>query len=145
MQSENNLHLSASTLEKMACLLSKEDRKKIFEELYESTRKRKIENIWLDTRIRKTDIYRYLPKTKSKRGGLIPSPRTTAKILMALQNKRKFDLIAKVLEAPGNDMHSSWTEYFEWLKRMRKSNIINNPLSDSELAKIERSLPGLRE
>ena len=147
MQSSANslYNLSDVTLEKMACLLSRETRIKLFTELCASVGNRVVENIWLETGIRKTDIYRYLPKTMSKRGGLVPNPATTAKILKALQKRRKFDLITKVLEDPANEMHRSYNEYFEWLRRMRKSNIIDNPLSDSEYAKIERSLPGLRK
>jgi hypothetical protein len=113
----------------------------LFNELCDAVGKRVTERIWQETGIRKTDVYRYLPKNKSRRGGLVPNSTTTVKIVKALLKRRKYDIVVKTLECAGNKMHYSFQEYFEWVKMMRKNNTINNPLSDAEISRINRSLP----
>ncbi|MFB3889423.1 MAG: hypothetical protein ACE14S_08020 [Candidatus Bathyarchaeia archaeon] len=133
--------ISDDTIENMSRMLTKEARQQLFEELCATVGKRIPERIWQETGIRKTDVYRYLPKRKSRRRGLVPSPTTTAKVVKALLKRRKYDAVAKIFEAAANEMHRSFQEFFEWRRWMRNSNVIDNPLSDSEWSKIRRSLP----
>ena len=136
----NPLAITDSTLENMAYLLSIETRLKVFEELCRTFAKRVPEHVWLETGIRKTDVYRYLPKSESKRGGLVPSPATTVKIIKALLKIGRYEFVAKALEPAGDEMRKSYHEYFSWVKFLKAHDFIYNPLSNIEIRKLERSL-----
>jgi hypothetical protein len=135
--------ISEQTIATLSNVLTRDERMQLFQELCEAMDKRVPERIWLATGIRKTDIYRYFPKSKSKKGGLAPNPITTVKIIKALIKKRRYELVAKILENAAQRVHSSCRECFDWNSKLREKNIIYNPLSESEINKIERSLPGL--
>ena len=128
------------TLLNLARLLSKADRLKLFEELYESVGKRPLEKISMRTHIRKTDLYRYLPKTKSKRGGLAPSPANTVKIIRALLVRGHAKFVVTMLDDPAMKLRKSFQKYFFWTRYLRDSNTIYNPLSDIEMENIKRAL-----
>src|SRR3990172_10942674 len=78
----------------LASLLTPDERLEIFKEYCKILEKRIPERVWMETehRIRKTDVYRYLPKSKSSRGGHTPNPDTTAKIFMALLKRKEYEL-----------------------------------------------------
>jgi len=132
------MSISDSTLKKMACLLPRETRMKLFEELCLTLGKGVPEKVWLETGIRKTDVYRYLPKSESRRGGMVPGPTTTAKVIRALLKNGRVQFVVETLDWVGNEMRKSYLEYFNWTKSLRKHNIIFNPLSDDEIRKINR-------
>jgi len=127
---------SDSTLRNMASLLPREARIKLFRELCRILGKRVPERVSLETGIRKTDVYRYLPKSESRRGGLIPNPATTVKIMKALLRNGGIEQVVDALDRVGNEMRKSYLEYFNWTKELRKRNIIYNPLSDEEFRKL---------
>jgi len=97
------------------------------------------ERVSLATGIRKTDVYRYFPKSKSRRGGLVPNPDTTVKVIKALLDNGGIEQVVRILDQAGNEMRRSYLEYFTWARSMRKRNIIYNPLSDEEIRKLVRS------
>jgi hypothetical protein len=131
--------LSESALRNLACLLSKEDRMKLFRNLCDIIGQRVPERVSLATGIRKTDVYRYLPKSKSRRGGLVPNPDTTVKVIKALLDNGGIESVVIALDQVGNEMRTSYLEYFAWARNLRKQNIIDNPLSDEEIAKLVKS------
>ena len=138
--------INDSTLLNMARLLPKSVRLRLFEELFEAAGKRPLEKIWLATGIRKTDLYRYLPKTKSKRGGLAPSPANTVKIIRALLSHGRTEFVVETLDDAAMELRRSFQIYFLWTKSLRRRNVIYNPLSESEMNKIENALNyGLRD
>jgi len=134
------MSISDSTLRNIASLLPRETRMKLFEDLCKTFGKRVPERVSIETGIRKTDVYRYLPKSKSRRGGLVPSPATTIKVIKALLKNGQTELVTEALNPAGNEMRKSYLEYFKWIKNLRKRNVIYNPLSDQEIRKILKSL-----
>jgi hypothetical protein len=92
------------------------------------------------TKIRKTDLYRYLPKTKSKKGGLVPSPENTVKIIRALLWYGETEFVVEVLDEAAMMLRKSYQTYFYWTRSLRRRNVIYNPLSQSEMDNIERRL-----
>jgi hypothetical protein len=128
------------TLLNLSRLLSRDVRLKLFEELYEAVGKRPLEKIWLATGIRKTDLYRYLPKTKSKRGGLAPSPANTVKLIRALIDNGRAEFVVNILDVAAEELRKSFQIYFLWTRSLRRRNVIYNPLSRSEMKKIENTL-----
>jgi len=87
-----------NTLLGMAKMLPAGARLKLFNVLCEAVEKRPLERIWLETGIRKTDLYRYLPKSKSRKGGLVPSPKTTVKIIRALLRCSRTETVVRILD-----------------------------------------------
>jgi ArsR family metal-binding transcriptional regulator len=136
MYTYSPLKLPDEAINNLSRLLTPEERGKLFEELCDAVGGRIIERVHLETGIRQTDVYRYLPKTKSKRGGLIPSPATTAKVIKALLKLRRNKSVVKLLENASYRAHSSSREYFKWVRLLRKNNFINNPWSDSEISHL---------
>lgn len=128
------------TLFNIVCLLSGPVRLSLFEALYQATGGRPLERIWQLTGIRKTDLYRYLPRTKSKKGGLTPSPKNTVKIIKALLKFGKTELVVNTLDPAASAMRMSYKSYFNWTKSLRKRNVVYNPLSHSEMYRIKKSL-----
>jgi hypothetical protein len=132
--------ISDKTVENLALLLTREARRKLFEDLCRAVGSRVPERIWMETGIRKTDVYRYLPRSKSRRGGLVPNSTTTVKIIKALLKHGMHEHVIKILEPAENEMCRSYKEFFKWKKRLKKHNVIYDPLSDDEMRNIERSL-----
>jgi hypothetical protein len=130
------------TLRNMACLLSDTDRLKLFEDLCQILGEPIPERVWLSTRIRKTDVYRYLPKSRSLRGGRVPSPATTVRIIRALIKGGQAGIQSAInaLDRAEAEMRTSYRQYFFWKKALRESNRIYDPLSRVEIDKLERSL-----
>lgn len=131
--------INDQTLLNLARLLPKALRLRLFNELYQAVGKRPLEKIWMATGIRKTDLYRYLPKSKSKRGGLAPSPANTVKIIRALLRHGGAELVVKLLDGPAMELRRSFQIYFLWTRSLRRRNVIYNPLSESEMNKIENA------
>lgn len=77
---------------KLALFLSKEERIEIFEELrYDSKIGYKLpEEIAELICVKKTNVYRYMPKSESKSGGRMPDEGVTARMLIALADNLKF-------------------------------------------------------
>jgi uncharacterized protein (DUF2267 family) len=132
--------INETVLLQMCSWLSKEDRLRLFNELYTVVGKRPLEKIWLETGIRKTDLYRFLPKSQSKKGGHVPSAKNTTKIAKALLRHSKTEFVVEILDKIATDLRNSYHTYFKWTKFLRSQNIINNPLSRSEKQKIESAL-----
>lgn len=128
--------LQDATINYLSCLLTPEERKRLFEELCEAVGGRTIERIHQETGIRKTDVYRYLPKTKSRRGGLTPNPITTTKVIKALLKRRQNRTVVTLLENASYRANSSSKAYFEWVRVLRKNNFIDNPWSRSEMSHL---------
>jgi hypothetical protein len=85
--------------ELLASLLSPQTRLAIFEDYCKIIEKRIPERVWLETRIQKTNVYRYLPKSVSKRGGRKPGPHSTAKFITALIERHgKLPLVRSYLD-----------------------------------------------
>jgi hypothetical protein len=133
LYTDNSFTLSNATINSLSCLLTQDERKKLFEELCDAVGGRMIERIHQETGIRQTDVYRYLPKTRSKRGGLTPNATTTVKVVQALLKRRRNNIVVKLLESASYRCHSSSKEYYKWVKLMRKNNFIDNPWADSEM------------
>ena len=117
----------------------------LFRELYDAVGKRPIERVSLETRIRKTDVYRYLPKAMSKRGGLAPNPKTTATIVRVLLRMRKYEVVGKMLENAAFRVSSSCQECRNWTRVLRYNGIIYDPLSEAEKYRLERDLLGITQ
>jgi hypothetical protein len=100
----------------LASLLRPEERLKIFQKYCEVLGSRFPERIRTDNlkfketflkgvpSIIQTDVYRFLPKSKSKRGGHIPNPETCAKYIIALkylhnQNALVLELLKPAINA----------------------------------------------
>jgi hypothetical protein len=132
--------ISDQTMENLARLLTPQARLMLFNELCESVGSRIPERIWLATDIRKTDVYRYFPKSKSRRGGHIPNSVTTVKVIKALLKYGRCELVVKTLEPAEDEMHKCYKEFFKWKKLLKKSNVVYDPLSDSEIRRIKRSM-----
>ena len=86
----------------------------------------------------KTHVYRYLPRHKPKR--LAPSAKTTTSIIKALLRNGRFKLVLQVFNHVACEMRKTYREYFYWEKKLRKYDIIPNPLSRKEIARLEKSL-----
>lgn len=136
LYTNSSFTLSNAAINNLSCLLTPQERKKLFEELCDAVGGRMIERVHQETGIRQTDVYRYLPKSGSKRGGLTPSPITTAKVVKALLKRRRTNIVVKLLESASYRAHSSSKEYFEWVKLLRKNNFIDNPWADSEISHL---------
>ena len=132
--------ISDKTMESLVRLLAPQARLKLFNELCEAVGGRIPERVGLAIGIRKTDVYRYFPKSKSKRGGHIPGPATTVKVIKALLKCGRCESVVKALEPAEYEMRKSYIEFFEWKKLLRKINVVYNPLSNSEMRKIKRSM-----
>lgn len=130
------------TLRNMACLLSDMDRLKLFEGLCRILEEPVPERVWLSTGIRKTDVYRYLSKSRSLRGGRVPSPATTVRIITALINSGQvgLKLAMDFLDRAEAEMRADIRHYFSWKRALQESNITYSPISREEIAKLERSL-----
>lgn len=126
------------TLNNIACILPKDTRMKLFEELCKTVAKRVPERVSLETGIRKTDVYRYLPKSKSRKGGLVPSPITTAKVMKALLKNGKTEFVANTIDSAVDDMRKSYHEYFSWKMDMKDRNVIDNPWWELRAMKPKR-------
>jgi len=86
--------------ELLASLLSPQTRLSIFEDYCKILEKRVPERVWLETGIKKTNVYRYLPQSMSKRGGRKPAPRPTAKFITSLIEKHgKLSLVRVYLDS----------------------------------------------
>lgn len=133
------MSLEDSTLQNMASCLPREARLKLFQDLCKVLGEPIPERVWLATGIRKTDVYRYLPKSRSLRGGLAPNPKTTVRVIKALLSERKFQLVLDALDPVENEIRRACREYFDWKKKLRKRNIIYYPLSREEMDRIEKS------
>jgi len=83
--------------------------------------------------------YRYLPKSRSLKGGLVPNSKTTVSVIKALLDRDQFKVVLDVFDPVGRDMHRTYLEYFKWKKALRNSNLILNPLSSKEMRALERS------
>lgn len=136
------MNLEDKTLKNMTCLLSDRDRLKLFEDLCRILGEPIPERVCLSTGIRKTDVYRYLPKSRSLRGGRVPSPTVTVRIVTALINSGQEGLQSAInaLDRAEADMRTGYREYFFWKKALRESNRIYDPLSREEIDKLEKSL-----
>jgi len=73
------------------------------------------------------------------KGGLVPSPKTTVRVINALLRERKFQLVLDALDPVEKEIRRACLEYFKWKKALRKRNIIYNPLSREEIDRIEKS------
>jgi ArsR family metal-binding transcriptional regulator len=135
------MSLEEFALKNMARLLSREDRSRLFEELCRIVGEPIPEKVWLKTRIRKTDVYRYLPKTRSKRGGLVPNSTTTIIIIKALNRSGEEGLqsVLSVFDPIEREMRRTVRKYFSWKKYLTE-NVFYNPLSRAQISKLERSL-----
>lgn len=99
----------------IARLLRPEERLKIFQKYCELLGNRFPERIRVDNlklketflkdvpSIIKTDVYRFFPKSKSKRGGHFPDPETCAKFIIALKHLHDQHALVLELLKPGND------------------------------------------
>lgn len=86
--------------ELLAGLLSPQIRLALFEDYCKILEKRVPERVWLETGIKKTNVYRYLPRVISKRGGRKPAPHPTAKFILALIEKHgKLPLVRSYLDS----------------------------------------------
>ena len=86
--------------ELLASLLSPQIRLALFEDYCKVLEKRVPERVWLETDIKKANVYRYLPKAISKRGGRKPAPRPAAKFMVALIEKHgKLSLVRSYLDS----------------------------------------------
>ena len=84
----------------LVSLLSPQIRLSLFEDYCKILEKRIPERVWLETGIKKTNIYRYLPKDVSKRGGRKPTLGPTAKFIVALIEKHeKLSLVRSYLDS----------------------------------------------
>ena len=134
------MQIQDSTLRNMARLIPKEARLQLFEDLCKILGEPVPERVWLATGIRKTDVYRYLPKSRSLRGGLVPNPKTTAHIIKGLLRNGGLNLVLRALDHIEQEIRRTYREYFDWKKTLRKRNIIYDPLSRQEIDKLEKSL-----
>lgn len=99
----------------IASLLRPEERLKIFQKYCEFLGNDIPGRIWVDNQklketflkgvpsIIKTDVYRFYPKSKSKRGGHFPDPGTCAKFIIALKHLHDQHALVLGLLKPGND------------------------------------------
>ncbi len=133
------MSLDDSALENMTSLLPREARLRLFQDLCKVLGEPIPEKVWLATGIRKTDVYRYLPKSRSSRGGLVPNPKTSVRVIKALLRRRKIQLVLEALDPVENKIRRACREYFDWKKELRKRNIIYNPLSREEMDRIKKS------
>ncbi len=123
----------------MTSLLPREARLRLFQDLCKVLGEPIPEKVWLATGIRKTDVYRYLPKSRSSRGGLVPNPKTSVRVIKALLRRRKIQLVLEALDPVENKIRRACREYFDWKKELRKRNIIYDPLSREEMDRIKKS------
>ena len=125
-------------IQKMSYFLSREKRLKLFNELIEVLGKPTPERVSLATGISKTHVYRYLPGHKPKR--LAPNAQTTTSIIKALLRNGRFKPVLQVFNHVAMEMRETYREYFYWEKKLRKNDIIPNPLSRKEIARLKKSL-----
>ncbi|MEM2191981.1 MAG: hypothetical protein QXG39_05575 [Candidatus Aenigmatarchaeota archaeon] len=105
------LTLTLELAEKLAFFLSREERIKLFEELLNTLPRWSAPSIAGLIGIKKTHIYRYLPKSKSSVGGLAPNNKTTAKIIMALIDRGRLTLVLDHLDKAARDMEETLKQY----------------------------------
>jgi len=137
------MQIPESTLKNMTRLLTREARLNLFQNLCTILGEPIPERVWRETGIRKTDVYRYLPKSRSLKGGLVPSPKTTVRVIEALLKDgglKELQAVTNALDPVAEVMRKSYRGYFEWKKTLRINSIIFDPLSRKEIDKLEKSL-----
>lgn len=127
-------------LENMARLLPREVRLKLFKDLCKVLGEPTPERVWMETGIRKTDVYRYLPKSRSLRGGLVPGPEITVRIIKALLKNGGLQVVLDALDPIDREFRRTCRAYSYWKKALRKRKKTYDPLSREEIDKLEKSL-----
>jgi|YelNatPaOPRAMG01_1025707.scaffolds.fasta_scaffold38400_3 hypothetical protein len=103
--------LTLELAEKMALFISREDRIKLFQELLNALSHWSPPSIAKLIGIKKTHIYRYLPKSKSSIGGLAPNNKTTAKIIIALKNYGRLNVALEYLDKAALEIEKTLKQY----------------------------------
>lgn len=132
-----SFELPDSILQQMSYFLPRETRLKLVDELAAVVGKPIPERISLATGIPKSHVYRYLPQYKS--GRFAPSPKTTVRVMRALLRKGRLHTVLQVLDRVEWEMRNTYLKYFYWKKKLRRYDIIHNPLSPTEIAKLKKS------
>ena len=134
------MQISDLALSNMTRLLTREARLRLFERLCAILGEPIPEKVSLETGIRKTDVYRYLPKSRSRRGGLVPSPKTTVRVVKALLRNGRFHVVFEALDPVEHEFRRTCRIYFDWKKELKNRGVIYDPLSRGEIDRLERSL-----
>jgi len=132
------LELQDSVIQKMSYFLPRDTRLELVDNLVATLGKPIPERISLETGIPKTHVYRYLPQHKPRR--LAPDAKTTARMVKALLRNGGLQTVLHLLDPVEQEMKKTYHEYFRWKKTLRRYDIIPNPLSDTSIARLQRSL-----
>jgi len=84
----------------------------------ERTKARIAERIAIETKMDKTQVYRYLNKKA------VPNPKTTARVINALMNLGSFETVVKILEPAAQRMTRASRNFYRWKKYLVKNGII---------------------
>jgi len=125
-------------IQRMSHFLPRETRSRLVDELATVVGKPIAERISLATGIPKPHVYRYLPQYKS--GRFAPSPKTTVRIIRALLQNGRLETVLQALDRVEWEMRDTYRKYFSWKKKLRRYDIIPNPLSRTAIAKLKKSM-----
>ena len=134
------MKLPKETVDLMAKVLERDERKRVFDELCRSlhyrgyrSRPRLAERIAMETGMYKTHVYRYLT------GKMVPNPKTTARMIEALIHLGRFEEALRALEPAANRMQRNYRAFFKW-KRYIEREFIYHPLSNKALKEAKTLL-----